>query len=94
MAQAVTSLSRAFEYFQSSGDVERAVATAEEYPVFPVARVPEVTALVEKAMELLPPDSPAIGLLLTRYAVNLSCWLSAQMVQISSGENRLIRRAL
>ena len=72
MTQAVACLSRAFGYFQGAGDVDRAVATAEEYPVFPVARVPEVTALIEKAMELVPPDSHATGRLLTRYAVNLS----------------------
>ncbi|PKB73402.1 MAG: hypothetical protein BZY75_02130 [SAR202 cluster bacterium Io17-Chloro-G7] len=69
--EAVTSLTRAFDYYADSGDVGRAVAVAE-YPMTPgVGRV-RLTPLVSRALQLLPPATPEAGRLLARHGWCLS----------------------
>ena len=75
--EAVVTLSRAFDYFAETGDVDRAVAIAE-YPFYPVAgqRIGDAQ-LVSSALALVPSDSLAAGRLLSRYG---------RVVQIEEGD--------
>ena len=67
LQEAVTSLSRAFDYYADAGDVNRAVAVAE-YPL-PATPGPfaSVTQLISRALALVPPDSPEAGRLQSQY---------------------------
>jgi DNA-binding CsgD family transcriptional regulator/RecA/RadA recombinase len=67
--QALASLSRAFDSYADTGDVERAVAVAE-YPVPALTgHRTGVAQLITRAMRLVPPDSPAAGRLLSLYGL-------------------------
>ena len=73
LAEAVTSLSRAFGYYHSAGDADQAVAVAE-YPVpFASSRLLNDMAsqLIPRALALVSPDSHAAGRLLSRYVRHL-----------------------
>ena len=71
MQDAVDSLSRAFEYYETSGEVERAVATAE-YPLStPAGITPKAAELITRALALAPEDSLTTGRLLVRSAWDL-----------------------
>ena len=68
LAEAVTSLNRAFGYYHSAGDADQAVAVAE-YPVPFASRLLNEMAsqLIPRALALVSPDSHAAGRLLSRY---------------------------
>ena len=63
----VASLSLAFDYYAQVQDVDRVVAIAEQ-PFYPVAglRIGQA-GLIGRALTLVPPDSPALGRLLSRH---------------------------
>ena len=64
MGEALNSLTRAFEYYEKTGDVDRAVAVAE-YPIMhshlvtamQINSVTSMGQLVSRALKLVPPDS-------------------------------------
>ena len=58
------SLTRAFDYFEDTGDVAMAVAVAE-YPLLFVAGLQRATGMVERALMLVGPDSHEAGRLLS-----------------------------
>ena len=64
---AVENLGHAFNYYIQTGDLSSAVAIAE-YP-FPywARRLPEVIHLIERALEIVPPNSSQAGRLLSFY---------------------------
>ena len=68
MWEAVTSLSRAFDYYVDAGDVNRAVAVADQ-PLPPVTGLAGATKLISRALALVPPDSPEAGRLQSQYGV-------------------------
>ena len=60
-------LSRAFDYYVGADDLDRAVAIAE-CPFYPYAGLRSgASQIVARALDLLPPNSLAIGRLLSRY---------------------------
>ena len=65
--EAVTSLSRALDYYAEAGEPDRAVAVAE-YPFYPLIgqRIGN-DQLIARALALVDPDSPRAGRLLSRY---------------------------
>ena len=65
--EAVTSLTRALDYYVAVGESDRAVAIAE-YPFYPLIgqRIGN-NQLIERALVLVDPDSPRAGRLLSRY---------------------------
>lgn len=68
---AISNISRAFDYYSSMRDVTRAVAIAE-YPFSPgIGRV-RVTPLIARALDLVDADSRDAGRLLARYGLALS----------------------
>lgn len=69
--EAVTSLTRAFDYYAESGNMDQAVAVAE-YPMTPGLGRIRLTPLVSRALQLLPPDAPESGRLLARHGWCLS----------------------
>ena len=65
--QGVATLSRAFEYFAASGDIDRAVAIAE-YPIPSTAGYRAgMSDLIARALDLVPPTSLPAGRLLSLY---------------------------
>ena len=65
--EAVASLSRAFNYYAEVGDVARAVAVAET-PMFAlIGETTELTQIIRRALELVPPDSHEAGRLWARH---------------------------
>ncbi len=71
LAEAVSTLGRAFSYYSESGDVDSAVAVVN-YPGYEVARQPGMRELIAGALKLVPPNSHQAGRLLTRYAISLN----------------------
>ena len=69
--QGVDTLSRAFDYYENTGDVARAVAVAG-YPL-PVGLQGRtgVAQYIFRALKLVPPDSPAAARLLASYGFEL-----------------------
>ena len=67
MQETVACLSRAFDYFAEKGDVDKAVAAAEELPGPPMADISEVPQPLSRALKLVSPDSIQAGYLLSRY---------------------------
>ncbi|MFQ6027699.1 MAG: serine/threonine-protein kinase PknK [Dehalococcoidia bacterium] len=68
IGEAVASLNRAFDYYAEVGDVLRAVAVAEyPLPTFAGQRI-GVAELLAKGLELVQPNSPEAGRLLSEYA--------------------------
>ena len=64
---AVTTMSRAFDYYAETGELERAVAVAE-YPMGTFAGHPTgITRLLERAVALVQVDSHQAGRLLSQY---------------------------
>jgi ATP/maltotriose-dependent transcriptional regulator MalT len=67
LVEALSNLSRAFEYYVEAGDIARAVAAAE----FPIAvttyLIPGLAQLLARALTLVPADSHEAGRLLSRY---------------------------
>ena len=68
LQEAVASLSRAFDYYVDAGDVDRAVAVADQ-PLPPVTGLAGATQLISRALALVPPDSPEAGRLQSQYGV-------------------------
>jgi tetratricopeptide (TPR) repeat protein len=66
LGEAVTTLSRAFDYYAEAGDVTRAVAVPEYTPYPFAGRVTGVSQLIARALALVPADSPTAGRLLAR----------------------------
>ena len=68
MHDAIDTLARAFEYYESSGDVERAVAVAE-IPIvgFGFGHRTGLGQIIERALALVPPESHQAGRLFSRY---------------------------
>ena len=68
MQEAIDTLSRAFEYYEKSEDVERAVAVAET-PIagFGFGHPTGLGQIIERALALVPPESHQAGRLLSRY---------------------------
>ena len=65
---ASASLSRAFDFYAESNDVALAVGVAEyPMPSLPGNRV--AVEIVARALQLVPPDSPEAGRLLSRYVI-------------------------
>jgi DNA-binding CsgD family transcriptional regulator len=74
--QAVASFSRAFEYYAEAGDVEHTVEIAERLVVrqfIAVGMSLGWSRIIDRAMELVPPDSHEAGRLLAQRA-----WISGQ----------------
>jgi tetratricopeptide (TPR) repeat protein len=66
LGASLQSLSRAFEFYENSGDVERVVAVAE-YPFLPpTGQHSEATQLITRALGLMPEGSVEAGRLLSR----------------------------
>jgi len=66
LAQAVSSMTRTFEYHAGAGDFDRAVSVAE-YPFDPYPGMRTgVAHLLSRALELIPPESLQAGHLLSR----------------------------
>ena len=67
LVEALSNLSRAFEYYSEAGDIAKAVAAAE----FPIAvttyLIPGLAQLLARALTLVPADSHDAGRLLSRY---------------------------
>ncbi len=72
MQESMANLSHAFDYFAETGDVDRAVAVAEQPISVPALGVyfgmPE---LISRALGLVPPDSHQAGRLLSAYGLAL-----------------------
>jgi len=67
MAEAIESLTRAFEHYSATGDSTKAVTVAA-YPFHTTAlRIPSTVELIGRGLALLPEGSPATGSLLTNY---------------------------
>jgi tetratricopeptide (TPR) repeat protein len=65
--EAVTSLTRALDYYAEAGESDRAVAVAE-YPIYPlIGQGIGNDQLIARALALVAPDSPSAGRLLSRY---------------------------
>ncbi len=62
----VDNLSIAFHYYAGIGEISEAVKVAE-YPVITIAGFTDMAPLIGRALELVPPDSPEAGRLLSRY---------------------------
>ncbi|MFQ6028445.1 MAG: AAA family ATPase, partial [Dehalococcoidia bacterium] len=69
--QGLDNLGRAFDFYEKTGDVSRAVAVAE-YPM-PMGHQgrTEVAQYISRALKLVPPDAPAAGRLLSNYGLEL-----------------------
>jgi len=65
--EAFLAISRAFQYYELNGNVDRAVAAAEFPLTPPTGRVRGVEGLLARAISLVPPDSHEAGRLLSRY---------------------------
>ena len=67
LVDALSNLSRAFDYYAEAGDIAQAVAAAE----FPIAvttyLIPGLSQLLARALTLVPADSHEAGRLLSRY---------------------------
>ena len=66
MQNAVETLTRAFDYYESTGDVETALQVAE-YPVMATTGITGITHLIARALDLADPDSHRSGRLWGRY---------------------------
>ncbi len=68
MQVAIDTLARAFDYYETSGDVERAVAVAE-IPIvgFGFGHRTGLGQIIERALALVPPESHQAGRLFSRY---------------------------
>ena len=66
MQDAVESLTRAFNFYEGNGDVERALQVAE-YPVMATTGITGITHLLSRALEISGPDSHRSGRLWGRY---------------------------
>jgi tetratricopeptide (TPR) repeat protein len=65
--EAMANLNLAFDYYAEVGDVPRAVAVAEySFPNFPGLET-AVAQVINRALKLVPTDSPEAGRLLSRY---------------------------
>ena len=66
---AVETLSQAFKYYETAGDVDQAMVVVQAYPDFLLAdvKVAEVVRLLERALALVSPNSSHAGRLLSRY---------------------------
>jgi tetratricopeptide (TPR) repeat protein len=62
----VDTLTRAFDYYEASGNVAQAMAIAEYRLAATSARFVGATQLIDRALALVPPDSHAAGRLLSR----------------------------
>ena len=69
--EAVSSLTRAFDYFAEVGDVPQAVAVAES-PIIALPGVTGLADLIAHALTLVPAESPEAGRLLSRYIIPLA----------------------
>jgi predicted ATPase len=69
--EAFASLTRAFEYYADTGDVDSAVAVSG-FPINPGLGRVRVTLLIRRALELVHPGSPEAGNLLSRYGYAIS----------------------
>ncbi len=65
---AFASLSRAFDFYAETNDVAHAVGVAG-YPMHHVPGHRVAVELVARALQLVPPDSPEAGRLLSRYVL-------------------------
>ncbi|MFQ6025972.1 MAG: helix-turn-helix transcriptional regulator [Dehalococcoidia bacterium] len=63
-----TALSRAFDYYEEAGDTAMAVVVAE-HPLFFVPGLERPTHMVERALTMVPSESPEAGRLLSRYGL-------------------------
>ena len=66
MQNAVETLTRAFDYYESVGDVETALQVAE-YPVMATTGITGITHLIARALDFAGPDSHRSGRLWGRY---------------------------
>ena len=66
MQDAVETLTRAFDYYEKTGDVETALQVAE-YPVMATTGITGITHLISRALDLTGPDSHRAGKLWGRY---------------------------
>ena len=66
MQNAVETLTRAFDYYEKTGDVETALQVAE-YPVMATTGITGITHLIARALDLAGPDSHRSGRLWGRY---------------------------
>ena len=66
MQNAVETLTRAFDYYEKTGDVETALQVAE-YPVMATTGITGITHLISRALVLAGPDSHRSGRLWGRY---------------------------
>ncbi len=66
MQNAVETLTRAFDYYEKTGDVETALQVAE-YPVMATTGITGITHLISRALDLAEPDSHRSGRLWGRY---------------------------
>ena len=66
MQNAVETLTRAFDYYESIGDVETALQVAE-YPVMATTGITGITHLIARALDFAGPDSHRSGRLWGRY---------------------------
>jgi DNA-binding SARP family transcriptional activator len=64
LGEALNHMRDAFDYYADAGDRRRALEVAA-YPIPPAYDWPEVTELVERALAMVPPDSPDAGRLLS-----------------------------
>jgi tetratricopeptide (TPR) repeat protein len=62
----VATLTRAFDYYEASGDIERAVAVAEHRLIATAVESPAGSGLIDRALALVPQDSHAAGRLLSQ----------------------------
>ncbi|MFQ6027721.1 MAG: LuxR C-terminal-related transcriptional regulator, partial [Dehalococcoidia bacterium] len=67
---AFASLSRAFDFYAETNDIAHAVSVAG-YPMQPLPGHRVAAELVARALQLVPPDSPEAGRLLSRYVLVL-----------------------
>ena len=68
--EALSTLSRAFEYYIGEGNMSATVDVAERLPLIP--GFSGVSESLSRALELVPPDSHAAGRLLARYGLSLN----------------------
>ena len=69
-AEALASLGRAFDHYAETGDVSNAVAIAE-YPLILGFGDRGMAQIIDRALALVPPDSPEAGRLLCQYGLSL-----------------------
>jgi tetratricopeptide (TPR) repeat protein len=65
-AVVVATLTRAFDYYEGSGDIDQAVAVAEYRLIATAVESPAGARLIDRALALVPPDSHAAGRLLSQ----------------------------